>query len=451
MKLTLQLLFLLLFTSISFSQEIDITVNRLKSDKAIISSLSGEKIIQVDSVKSVEPGIFHFTMDANKYRRGFYRMTLDKNKWIDFIYDHEAITLETDESNIFDSMKVVTSESNRLYYQFVKLNRQYKTKSELLQFVAVRYPKDDEYYKITLTTLSSLQREYTNYINTTSQTKPTSFVARYIRSVQLPLMNAQLSNEKQLEFLKSHALDHVDFNDPGLMFSDAFANKAIEYLMYYRNPQLPKELLEKEFIIAVDTILNKARINPEVYQHLVEYLIDGFKKFGFDRPIDYIVENYVIKDDICLDTKLEGVIKKRIDQAKNFKPGMVVPDILLPDATGNIISLNNITAPNILIVFYSSGCPHCQEMLPKVNALYTSQSEKKTEVVAVSLDTDKKEWLDFITKNSLKWINISDLKGWDSPASIDYNMYATPSMFLIDKDKKVVDKPKNIEELKKHF
>lgn len=31
------------------------------------------------------------------------------------------------------------------------------------------------------------------------------------------------------------------------IFSDCFTNKTIEYLTYYRNPQLPKELLEKEF------------------------------------------------------------------------------------------------------------------------------------------------------------------------------------------------------------
>ena len=53
--------------------------------------------------------------------------------------------------------------------------------------------------------------------------------------------------EEQITYLKSHALDNVNFYDDGLIYSDAFTNKTIEYLTYYRNPQLPLELLEKEF------------------------------------------------------------------------------------------------------------------------------------------------------------------------------------------------------------
>ena len=40
---------------------------------------------------------------------------------------------------------------------------------------------------------------------------------------------------------------------------------------------------------AVDTVLNKAKVNEIVYKHIVEYLLDGFKKFGFDNVINYIV------------------------------------------------------------------------------------------------------------------------------------------------------------------
>ena len=95
-------------------------------------------------------------------------------------------------------------------------------------------------------------------------------------------------------------MDNVNFYDTDLIYSDAFTNKTIEYLTYYRNPQLPLELLEKEFMAAVDTILNKVKVNSVVYQHMVEYLLDGFKKFGFDNVLNYIVENYVVKDDLCL-------------------------------------------------------------------------------------------------------------------------------------------------------
>lgn len=101
-------------------------------------------------------------------------------------------------------------------------------------------------------------------------------------------------------------------------------------------------LLEKEFQTAVDSILNKAKANEIVYKHIVEYLLDGFKKFGFDNVINYILENYVIADDICLDEKLETALERRINQNKLFKPGFIVPDIDMSDSAGSIVKLSNI-------------------------------------------------------------------------------------------------------------
>jgi hypothetical protein len=93
----------------------------------------------------------------------------------------------------------------------------------------------------------------------------------------LPVVPPEITFDDQLTFLKTYALDNVNFYDDGLVHSDAFTSKTIEYLTYYRNPQLPLGLLEKEFMSAVDSILNKAKVNEIVYQHIVEYLIDGFK------------------------------------------------------------------------------------------------------------------------------------------------------------------------------
>ncbi|MDD1475233.1 hypothetical protein MEO41_28800, partial [Dolichospermum sp. ST_sed4] len=106
-----------------------------------------------------------------------------------------------------------------------------------------------------------------NFVNVASQTSPSSFIARYVRSAQLPVVDTEIPFEKQLTVLKTNALDNVNFYDADLIYSDAFTNKTIEYLTYYRNPQLPLELLEKEFNSAVDSILNKAKVNNVVYQH----------------------------------------------------------------------------------------------------------------------------------------------------------------------------------------
>jgi peroxiredoxin len=331
------------------------------------------------------------------------------------------------------------------------LSKSYKTKTELLNLILAHYPDKDDYYQTTKSKLQSTQSEYKNFAEVTAQKNPKSFIARYIKAAQLPIVDSAIPQNEQLVYLKNHALDNIDFNDAEMIYSNLFANKSIEYLTYYRNQQLPKALLEQEFMKAVDTLLQKAKVNELVYQHMTEYLVDGFTKFGFDAIINYIVENYVIKDDLCLDSKIESTIQKRIDQSKNLKIGTVVPNIILPDEDGKSIDLSRIETEKILILFYSSKCPHCITSISELIKLYDNQKQKTVEVLAISLDENRNEWTKFIEDNKLNWLNVSDLKGWTGKSVEEYYIYATPTMFLLNKERKIESKPLGIDEIKTIF
>ncbi len=449
MKFLTLISFFLLGSAAGLPQKMNITVDNLNTKQVILYSLSGEIQTFVDSLSTVSKGLFQFNL--SQQHSGFYRLSFDNNKRVDFIYDNEDIEIETDANNILDSLKIIKSESNKIYYDFIKLNKNYQTKTELLQLILARYPIEDDYYQTTKEKLNQVKEEYLYFVNVTAQINPNSFIARYVRSAQLPFVETEMPFDEQLLYLKTHSLDNVNFYDDDLIDSDAFTNKTIEYLTYYRNPQLPLELLEKEFMAAVDTILNKAKVNEIVYTHITEYLLDGFKKFEFDNVLNYIVENYVIKDDLCLDQKLTITLERRIQQSRYFKVGNTVPDIILPDSAGKEVELNKINSEKILVIFYASWCPHCQTLLPQVYDLYKDQKEKKLEVLAVSIDTSKTDWLNFIRNNNLNWLNVCDLKGWDGKAAADYYLYATPTMFLINKERKILLTSPSIKELADWF
>jgi thioredoxin-related protein len=103
--------------------------------------------------------------------------------------------------------------------------------------------------------------------------------------------------------------------------------------------------------------------------------------------------------------------------------------------------LPDIQAEFTLLIFWSSECPHCTEMMPKLKSLYDNQNPRKLQVMAVSLDTIRNAWTSYIRKEKLNWINVSDLRGFEGKAEDEYNVFATPTMYLLDRDKKIISKP----------
>lgn len=136
-----------------------------------------------------------------------------------------------------------------------------------------------------------------------------------------------------------------------------------------------------------------------------------------------------------------------IEQKKMFPVAATVPNIVLPDSAGNLLSLAAMNSDKVLLLFYSSSCPHCQAMIPRLAEIY--KSRHTFGVMAVSLDSSRSVWIDFIRTNHLTWINVNDPKGWSGAAASDLLIYATPTMILVDKDKKILAKPLTIDELVK--
>lgn len=105
-------------------------------------------------------------------------------------------------------------------------------------------------------------------------------------------------------------------------------------------------------------------------------------------------------------------------------------------------SLYDVKADKKVIVFWSSTCSHCETELPKFIPYYSQMKAKNIEIVGLSLDVDKAS---FDSKaNNYPWINDTELRGWNSSFAEKYNVHATPTYFILDKNNKIVAKPDHI-------
>ena len=72
--------------------------------------------------------------------------------------------------------------------------------------------------------------------------------------------------------------------------------------------------------------------------------------------------------------------------------------------------------------------------------LYQDFHDKGLEILGVSLDGDRRSWMDAIHKDGLYWTQVSDLKRWQCAAAQQYRVQGIPFTVLIDRDGTIVAK-----------
>jgi len=131
-------------------------------------------------------------------------------------------------------------------------------------------------------------------------------------------------------------------------------------------------------------------------------------------------------------------LKTSIDNIKKTAIGNVAPDFTLQAPDGQNISLSDYRGKIVLLDFWASWCGPCLREVPNVKKVYDKFHDKGFEILSVSLDDKKDNWVNAIEKNDLNWGHVSSLKGWDCPVAKLYNVSGVPAMLLIDKEGKIV-------------
>ncbi len=131
---------------------------------------------------------------------------------------------------------------------------------------------------------------------------------------------------------------------------------------------------------------------------------------------------------------------KQKESAASHTPvtGSMAPEVSLPDANGNTVSLSSLRGKYVLLDFWASWCQPCRGENPNVVAAYAKFKGNNFTVLSVSLDNQKDAWQKAVESDNLSWTQVSDFKGWSSPAVVAYGVHSIPSNFLIDTSCKII-------------
>lgn len=120
--------------------------------------------------------------------------------------------------------------------------------------------------------------------------------------------------------------------------------------------------------------------------------------------------------------------------------GQKAPEISLPDPSGKTVTLSSFKGKYVLVDFWAFWCKPCRKENPNVVKAYKQFKDKGFEVLGVSLDRDKNDWMSAIKEDGLTWTQVSDLKYFESQAAMDYNITAIPFSILLDPDGVIIAK-----------
>lgn len=132
--------------------------------------------------------------------------------------------------------------------------------------------------------------------------------------------------------------------------------------------------------------------------------------------------------------------ENKLIKIKSISIGSVAPDIILNDTSGVPISLASLRGKYVLLDFWAAWCRPCREENPNIVENYNNYKSYGFDVYQVSLDRTKEDWVRGIKQDQLPWINVSDLKYYQSEAAELYNVDRIPSAFLLDPDGKIIAK-----------
>lgn len=256
------------------------------------------------------------------------------------------------------------------------------------------------------------------------------------------LLLSSFSMKAQTEVISGY-WDDVDFSDTTLVTSKAFSDKIVSY--FYSFTDGDERRFDSLSIAGLGVLLNKAKVNMSVYEHVLEFALNGYASMGRDAVTDYLL-NYpqLAEGEITME---EGMRLDSISEPyQKVRVSAKAPDFEGVTIDGKSYCLYDSQASHTIVVFWSTDCEYCHEFLTQIRKHLDLKSD--FELVTFALAEDKDDVVKTVKKMRLHGYHFYDELRWDSKAFLDYHITSTPTVFVLDENKTIVCKPYDWHELK---
>ena len=419
--------------------------NRVLADSTLLNAQS-EGVFE--SKTKLTPGIYFVV--SPKYSI-LFDFLVDENQHFKIIADTAALTkfqvIGSTENEIF---KEYSNSINNLGLQLSALENKYK---------AAKNAKDSASFKeLYLTKDKEVKAARTNVIKTYPKSM-TSFFLNVMQRPEAPAMptiNGKLDSLYPYYYVKNHFWDNVVFNDNRLIRTPFFEDKLDEYFKNYVSREPDSIIEELQYILTV------AKTGKEIYPFLLfkftnKYIAPEF--MGQEKVFIHLFQNFFAKGDtVLLNEASKKSITERAYSMMANQLGLAAPSLIVNTPENKKVSLYDQKAPYTFLAFWDPTCSHCKVEIPRLDSFYKA-SWKNLEVKIFSVNINFKElaaWKTFIQENHLEdWthayqteedLNKEIKAGLPTTIRQQYDVFKTPTFYLLDANKKIIAKNLSLEQ-----
>jgi thiol-disulfide isomerase/thioredoxin len=254
-----------------------------------------------------------------------------------------------------------------------------------------------------------------------------------------------LDSNFQYHYYKQHYFDNFDFADDRITRTPIFFPKFETYMLKLI-PQIPDSIK-----IGTDNVLKLAEKGKENFKFCLFWATNYYEAsqyMGMDAVFVHLIDNYYAKGKAYwVDSLLIWKMKDKCDKLRNNLIGVKVKNLTMLDTNGQYHSLFNMDAKYTLVLFWSATCGHCKEEMPKIVDAYKELNKGikpkmplKFDVFPVSMAETVEDWKKYLREQKLPWkLNLYDPLN-ETNFRQYYDVYSTPVLYIIDKNKKVIAK-----------
>jgi thiol-disulfide isomerase/thioredoxin len=441
--------------------QIQITLKPYQDTKIYLGTNYGNARTFADScvLNNKSEGVF---TSKTKLTPGIYFVVSPKMSILfDFIVDekqHFKIVADTlDLKNI----SITGSNENLLFQSYSKsINDLFVQLNEIEQkFKTATTAKDSTNFKEAyINKDKEIKQKRKSFI----QANPNSMMSFLLNTMEvpeapsIPIVNGKADSLYPYRYVKNHYWDNVVFNDNRLLRTPFFEKKLDDYFKNFVSRE-PDSVIEE-----VQYMLTVAKTGKEIYPFLLfkftnKYISPEF--MGQDKVFLHIYENFFAKGDtVLLNEASKKSLRDRAYSLMANQLGLPAPILVLNDVNDKRFALHNVKAQYTFVAFWDPTCSHCKVEIPKLDSIYKA-SWKALDVKVVSVNINSKEltaWKNFIKDHQLEdWLNgyqtEEDLnkeirEGKPTTIRQLYDVYKTPTLYLLDKNKKIIAKNLTIEQ-----